>query len=157
MSEQSNANTANMPIFRLEKLYLKDLSFEGPNTPDIFFLQNQEPKVEMNMKMRNRKIDEHRWEACLEIAITITDNTSGKTLMVVEVEHAGAFLMRNIPEQHMEQLLNVECPTIIFPYTRQIVSQVTADGGFMPFLMEHVNFLALYQSKKKKEQENETA
>jgi preprotein translocase subunit SecB len=157
MSEQSNANTANMPIFRLEKLYLKDLSFEGPNTPDIFFLQNQEPKVEMNMKMRNRKIDEQRWEACLEIAITITDNTSGKTLMVVEVEHAGAFLMRNIPEQHMEQLLNVECPTIIFPYTRQIVSQVTADGGFMPFLMEHVNFLALYQSKKKKEQENETA
>jgi preprotein translocase subunit SecB len=157
MSEQSNANTTNMPIFRLEKLYLKDLSFEGPNTPDIFFLQNQEPKVEMNMKMRNRKIDEQRWEACLEIAITITDNTSGKTLMVVEVEHAGAFLMRNIPEQHMEQLLNVECPTIIFPYTRQIVSQVTADGGFMPFLMEHVNFLALYQSKKKKEQENETA
>ena len=157
MTEQTNANTANMPVFRLEKLYLKDLSFEGPNTPEVFFLQNQEPKVDLNLKMTNRKLDDQHWEVCLEVAVTINDNKSGKTLLIVEVEHAGAFLMQNIPEQHIEQILHVECPTIIFPYTRQIVSQVTGDGGFMPFLMEHVNFLALYQSKKKKEQENTAA
>ena len=152
MAEQNNATTADMPIFRLEKIYLKDLSFESPNTPDVFFLQGQEPKVEMNLKMTNKKIDDSHWEVCMEISATITDTKSDKTLMVVEIEHAGAFLMENIPEEHLEQVLHVDCPTILFPYTRQIISQVSVDGGFMPFLMEPINFPALYQSKKQKEQ-----
>jgi preprotein translocase subunit SecB len=153
MAEQNNANTKDVPVFRLEKLYLKDLSFESPNTPEVFFLQNQEPKVEMNLKMTNKKVDDKHWEVCLEISATITDAKSDKPLMIVEVEHAGAFLMENIPEEHIEQVLHVDCPTILFPYTRQIVSQVSVDGGFMPFLMEPINFPALYQSKKQKEQE----
>ena len=157
MAEKNNATTADMPVFRLEKLYLKDLSFESPNTPDVFFLQDQEPKVEMNLKMTNKKVDDKHWEVCLEISATITDTKSEKTLMIVEVEHAAAFLMENIPEEHIEQVLNVDCPTILFPYTRQIVSQVSVDGGFMPFLMEPLNFPALYQSKKQKEQEKKKA
>jgi preprotein translocase subunit SecB len=150
MAEQNNAN---MPAFRLEKLYLKDISFESPNTPDVFFLQDQEPKVGMNLKMTNKKIDEKHWEVCLEISATITDTKSDKTLMIVEVEHAAGFLLDNIPEEHIEQVLHVDCPTILFPYTRQIVSQVSVDGGFMPFLMEPINFPALFQAKKQKVQE----
>jgi preprotein translocase subunit SecB len=153
MAEKNNAKKEDMPVFRLEKLYLKDLSFESPNTPEVFFLQDQEPKVEMNLKMTNKKVDDKHWEICLEISATITDTKSDKTLMIVEVEHAAAFLMENIPEEHIEQVLHVDCPTILFPYTRQIVSQVSVDGGFMPFLMEPINFPALYQSKKQKEQE----
>ena len=153
MAEKNNAKKEDVPVFRLEKLYLKDLSFESPNTPEVFFLQDQEPKVEMNLKMTNKKVDDKHWEICLEISATITDTKSDKTLMIVEVEHAAAFLMENIPEEHIEQVLHVDCPTILFPYTRQIVSQVSVDGGFMPFLMEPINFPALYQSKKQKEQE----
>ena len=154
MSEENNANTENTQVvFRMEKIYLKDLSFESPNTPEVFFLQNQEPKVEMNLKITNKKIDEKHWEVCLEVSATIKDTKSDKTLMIVEVEHAGAFLMENIPEEHIHQVLNVDCPTFIFPYTRQIVSQVSVDGGFMPFQMEPINFLALYQSLKQKAQE----
>ncbi len=153
MAEKNDAKKEDMPVFRLEKLYLKDLSFESPNTPEVFFLQDQEPKVEMNLKMTNKKVDDKHWEICLEISATITDTKSDKTLMIVEVEHAAAFLMENIPEEHIEQVLHVDCPTILFPYTRQIVSQVSVDGGFMPFLMEPINFPALYQSKKQKEQE----
>ena len=153
MAEKNNAKKEDMPVFRLEKLYLKDLSFESPNTPEVFFLQDQEPKVEMNLKMTNKKVDDKHWEICLEISATITDTKSEKKLMIVEVEHAAAFLMENIPEEHIEQVLHVDCPTILFPYTRQIVSQVSVDGGFMPFLMEPINFPALYQSKKQKEQE----
>ena len=152
MAEQKNANTGDMPVFRLEKLYLKDLSFESPNTPDVFFLQNQEPKVEMNLKMTNKKIDDKHWEICLEISATITDTKSDKTLMIVEAEHAGAFLMENIPEEHLDQVLHVDCPTILFPYTRQIISQVSVDGGFMPFLMEPINFIALYESAKQQQE-----
>jgi len=152
MAEKNNTKKEDMPVFRLEKLYLKDLSFESPNTPEVFFLQDQEPKVEMNLKMTNKKVDDKHWEICMEISATITDTKSDKTLMIVEVEHAAAFLMENIPEEHIEQVLHVDCPTILFPYTRQIVSQVSVDGGFMPFLMEPINFPALYQSKKQKEQ-----
>ena len=153
MAEKKKETTKDTPVFRLEKLYLKDLSFESPNTPDVFFLQDQEPTVEMNLKMTNKKVDDKHWEVCLEISATITDKKSDKTLMIVEVEHAAAFLMENIPEEHIEQVLHVDCPTILFPYTRQIVSQVSVDGGFMPFLMEPINFPALYQAKMKKQQE----
>ena len=156
MAEKNDAKKEDMPVFRLEKLYLKDLSFESPNTPEVFFLQDQEPKVEMNLKMTNKKVDDKHWEICLEISATITDTKSDKTLMIVEVEHAAAFLMENIPEEHIEQVLHVDCPTILFPYTRQIISQVSVDGGFMPFLMEPINFPALYQSKKQKAQEQKT-
>ena len=156
MAEKNDAKKEDMPVFRLEKLYLKDLSFESPNTPEVFFLQDQEPKVEMNLKMTNKKVDDKHWEICLEISATITDTKSDKTLMIVEVEHAAAFLMENIPEEHIEQVLHVDCPTILFPYTRQIISQVSVDGGFMPFLMEPINFPALYQSKKQKEQGQQT-
>jgi preprotein translocase subunit SecB len=92
----------------------------------------------------------------MEVSATIKDTKSGKTLMVVEVEHAGAFLMENIPEEHLDQVLHVDCPTFIFPYTRQVVSQVSVDGGFMPFMLEPINFPALYQSKKQKAQEQKT-
>ena len=156
MAEKNDAKKEDMPVFRLEKLYLKDLSFESPNTPEVFFLQDQEPKVEMNLKMTNKKVDDKHWEICLEISATITDSKSEKKLMIVEVEHAAAFLMENIPEEHIEQVLHVDCPTILFPYTRQIISQVSVDGGFMPFLMEPINFPALYQSKKQKAQEQKT-
>ena len=159
MSEENTAATGAeagagaAPAFRLEKLYLKDLSFESPNAPESFFIENQEPKVEMKMKLTNNKIDDNHWEVCLEINATVKDTKSDKTLMIVEVEHAGAFLLQNIPEEHLNQVLHVDCPTIIFPYTRQIVSQVSVDGGFMPFMLEPINFPALYQSKKQKAQE----
>jgi len=161
MAEEQNETAAGTekaatPVFRLDKLYLKDLSFESPNAPDVFFLKEQEPNVELNLKITNQKIDDKRWEVCLEIAATITDTKSGKTMMIVEVEHAGAFLMENIPEEHIAQVLYVDCPTMLYPYTRQIVSQAAMDGGFMPFFMEPINFLAMYQSRMqqaKKEQQ----
>lgn len=155
MSEQQNAagtDTDNAPVFRLEKLYLKDLSFESPNAPETFFLQNPEPKVEMNLKMVNKKVDENHWEVCLEIAATIKDTKSEKVMFILEVEHAGAFLLQNIPEEFLQQVLNVDCPTMLFPYTRQIASQAAVDGGFMPFFMEPLNFAGMYQSKMKQQE-----
>lgn len=159
MAEQNETATETektaVPVFRLEKLYVKDLSFESPNAPDVFFLQNQEPKVDMNLKLSNKKIDDKHWEVCLEVSATVTDNNSGKTMMIVEIEHAGAFLMDNIPAEHIEQVLYVDCPTMIFPYTRQIVSQTSLEGGFMPFYMEPINFLAMYHSRKQQAAQQE--
>jgi preprotein translocase subunit SecB len=163
MSEQ-NATAAGAgeeagaaPVFRLEKLYLKDLSFESPNVPETFFLQNPEPTVDMKLKLSNNKVDENHWEVCLEISATMKDTKSDKVMFIIEIEHAGAFLLQNIPDEYLQQVLHVDCPTIIFPYTRQIATQASVDGGFMPFLMEPMNFAGMYQSKMKEQQEQQTS
>jgi preprotein translocase subunit SecB len=154
MSEQdATADAGAMPVFRLEKLYVKDLSFESPNAPESFFIQNPEPNAEMKLKLTNKKVDENHWEVCLEIEAKVKDTASDKTMFIIEIEHAAAFFMQNIPEEHLQQVLNVDCPTVLFPYTRQIASQASVDGGFMPFLMEPVNFMGMYQNKMQQQQE----
>jgi preprotein translocase subunit SecB len=146
------STTANTPIFRLQKLYVKDLSFENPNAPAVFFAKESEPKVDLNLGLKNRKLDDDHWEVSLAITAKITDTKNDKILFIAEIEHAGAFLIKNVPEQHMPTLLAVECPTLIFPFTRQIISQASVDGGFIPFLMEPVNFLAIFENSRKKAQ-----
>ncbi len=157
MTEEKTTQTSpGSPVFRLQKLYLKDLSFENPNAPEVFFDKESEPKVDVNLNVKNRQLDEDHWEVTLIITATVTDVKTGKTLFILEIEHAGAFMLKDIPEQHFPMVLAVECPTLMFPFTRQIISQASVDGGFMPFLMEPVNFLMLYENSKKKQQaENE--
>ncbi len=148
----ATAGAPEGPAFRLQKLYVKDLSFENPNAPEIYFATDSQPKVDMNLGLKNRKLDDEHWEVSLNITAKIVDETSDKTLFIVEVEHAASFYMKNIPAEHIPMVLGVECPTVIFPYTRQIVSQASVDGGFIPFLMEPVNFLALFENTRKNQQ-----
>lgn len=149
-------NTGNLPAFRMQKLYVKDLSFENPNAPKVFFAKESEPKVDLNLRLKNKQLDDDHWEVSLNITAKITDTKNNETLFIIEIEHAGAFLLKNIPAEHLPAVLAVECPTLLFPYTRQVVSQASVDGGFIPFLMEPVNFLGLYEnSRRKKEQEKE--
>ena len=155
MAEQNAQNASpqgEAPVFRLQKLYLKDLSFENPNAPEIF-LTPQEPKVEVNLGLKNKKMENDHWEVSLSVTATVTNNKDDKTLFIVEIEQAGVFILKNIPEEHLPMVLSVECPTLLFPFTRQVISQVSVDGGFMPFLMEPVNFMALFQNAMKKKQE----
>jgi len=153
MADQDTTDTSNTPIFRLQKLYIKDLSFENPNAPEVFFAKESEPKVDLNLGLKNKKLDDNHWEVTLSITAKISDTKNDKTLFIAEIEHAAAFQIANVPEEHMGTLLAVECPTVMFPYTRQILSQASVDGGFIPFLMEPVNFLAIYENNKKKAQE----
>lgn len=146
----------NTPVFRLQKLYVKDLSFENPNAPAVFHVKQDEPKTEVNLNMKNQKLAEDVWEVSLGLTVKIAGKDD-KTLFIIEVEHAGAFLIKNIPEEHMPTILNVECPNLMLPFTRQIISQATVDGGFMPFLIEPINFMALYQNAQKQQEGGETA
>ncbi len=141
---------ADNPVFRMQKMYIKDLSFENPNAPEVFQAHNQDPKVEVNLKLNNRKLDDDHWEVSLQINAKILDRgNSDKTMFIMEIDHAAAFMMKNIPAEHQEMVLGVDCPTLLFPFTRQIVNQVSVDGGFIPFLMEPINFMALFQNSKK--------
>ena len=148
--------TAESPVLRMQKMYIKDFSFENPNSPEIFRAnQKTEPNVELNLQLNNKKIGDDHWEVAIEInAKVVTKEDESRVLFILEVEHAAVFLLRNIPEQHMPMVLGVECPTLLFPFTRQIISQMSVDGGFMPFLMEPVNFMALFQNAQKNKEES---
>lgn len=152
MAEEKDTTGAaedDSPVFRMQKMYIKDFSFENPNAPGVFQAPNQEPGVEVNLKLNNKKLDDNHYEVALQITAKILDKgNNDKTMFIMEIEHAAAFLMKNIPEEHQEMVLGVDCPTLLFPFTRQIVSQISVDGGFIPFLMEPINFMALYQNSK---------
>lgn len=147
MSEPENA-----PVFRMQKIYVKDMSFENPNAPATY-LKSAEPKVDFRLSVDNRKVDADLWEVTLSVNATVTDKET--TLFIIEVEHAGLFQLKHIPDEHFGRVLGVECPTILFPFTRQIVCQATLDGGFAPLLMEPINFLAMYENGLRAQQQAE--
>ncbi|HSL39499.1 MAG TPA: protein-export chaperone SecB, partial [Desulforhopalus sp.] len=107
---------------------------------------------EVNLQLNHRQIDGDHWEVSLQITAQVASREDEKVLFILEIDHAAVFLLKNIPEEHLPMLLGVDCPTLLFPFTRQLVSQVSLDGGFVPFLMEPVNFMALYQNSLKKKQ-----
>ena len=144
----------DLPAFRMQKMFIKDLSFENPNAPGVFLEQDANPRVDINLHVKNQKLDDSNWEVSLSITASFKGKED-KTIFIIEIEHAGIFMIRNIPEEHMPALLAVECPTLLFPFTRQVMSQLAVDGGFMPFLMEPVNFMALFQNQQKQAQEAE--
>ncbi len=154
MSKQ-NANPEEMPVFRMQKMYVKDFSFESPNAPGIFLARGQEPKVDFNLQLSNQKIDDDHYEVTINITAKVLDGKSDDTVMfIVEIEHAAVFLMKNIPTEHMERVMAVDCPLMLFPFTRQIASQISVDGGFMPFLMEPINFVALYENAQREKKDS---
>jgi len=156
MAQTSTSDTKDTPEFRMQKMYIKDLSFENPNAPEIYLPSKSEPKVDVNLQLNNKKVNDDHWE--VSIGITgkiIAKGESEKVMFIIEIEYAAVFLLKNKPEEHMEMVLAVDCPTLLFPFTRQIVSQISVDGGFVPFLMEPINFMGIYQnSKKQKESSN---
>ncbi len=152
---EENGTQEEMPVFRMQKMYIKDVSFESPNAPGIFLKRNQEPKVDFNLKLNNQKMDDDHWEVTISITAKVLDKNSDDSVMfVIEIEHAGVFLMKNIPAEHMERVMAVDCPLMLFPFTRQIASQLSVDGGFMPFLMEPINFVALYENAQRQHKDS---
>lgn len=163
MSDQQQGGAADQgaaqapaPVFRLQKMYIKDFSFENPGAPEVFMEKNADPKVDVQLRLNNRKLEtDDLYEVVMAITAKVTNSQGGKTMFIIELEHAGVFLLKNIPEQHIPAVLAVECPTLLFPFSRQIISQATVDGGFVPFLMDPVNFLGLYENSRQQQQQQQ--
>jgi len=154
MTDQT-APPADMPVFRMQKMYIKDFSFESPNAPKVFLVKNQNPHVDFNLQLKNNKIDEDHWEVSIALTAKILDKNNEEAVMfIVEIEHAAVFMLKNIPQEHHDRVLAVDCPLMLFPFTRQVVSQVAVDGGFMPFLMEPINFVALYDNAQRTDKDS---
>jgi preprotein translocase subunit SecB len=133
------------PVFTIEKIYIKDLSLEIPNAPQIF-LEREQPQVEVQLNTSANKVDEGIYESTL--SITVTSKVGDKTAFLVEISEAGIFQLRNIPDADLESVLGIACPNIIFPYAREVISDVLVRAGFPPMLLAPVNFEALFQQQK---------
>ncbi|MBK8317878.1 MAG: protein-export chaperone SecB [Betaproteobacteria bacterium] len=132
------------PVFGIEKLYIKDLSVEVPNAPEIF-LEREAPQIEIQLNTSGRGVGEGVFEVIL--TVTVTAKFGEKTVFLVEVGQAGIFRIMNVPEDQIEPLIAVACPNILFPYARETVSDAVTRAGFSPIVLQPVNFEAMYMQR----------
>jgi preprotein translocase subunit SecB len=145
---------ATQPVFAIEKIYVKDLSVEVPNAPEIY-LEREAPAVEVNITTNGRQVQPGLFEVAL--TITLTAKLKEKTVFLVEATEAGLFQIRNVPEQDIAPLLGIACPNTLFPYLREVVSDTTLRAGFTPVVLAPMNFEALYQQQIQQLQQQQAA
>ncbi len=133
------------PFFSIEKIYVKDLSLEIPNAPQIF-LERNPPQVDVQLHHVSTKVDEGVYQT--ELTLTITAKVADKTMFLVEANQAGIFAIRNVPDQEMSQILGIGNPNILYPYARETVSDAIVRAGFPPVLLNPVNFEALFVAQQ---------
>lgn len=128
------------PQLGLERIYVKDLSFEVPNTE--VFIKEWNPQVDINLATQHSDLDEDHKEVVLTVKVEVQNG--GSVAYLAEVQQAAIFLIKNIPEQDLPHLLNAYCPNILFPYAREVISDVITRGSFPQLLLAPVNFDQAY-------------
>jgi preprotein translocase subunit SecB len=132
---------ASQPEFIIQRIYVKDLSLEAPHSPQAF-QEEWQPELNLQFTMNTRDVGENNHEVVLQI--TVTAKSKDKTLFLVEVKQAGLFTLKGFTEQQNHQVMSITCPTILFPYAREAVSDLVGRAGFPPLYLTPVNFEALY-------------
>ena len=133
------------PVFQLQRVYLKDLSLEQPNSPQIL-LEQEQPQVDIQLAMGAEPVADGVFE--VTTTATVTTKIGDRTLFLVEAKQAGIFEIRNIPDEQLQGVIGVVCPQIIYPYLRAIVSDVCTRAGFPPILLAEVNFQAMFEAQQ---------
>lgn len=136
------APATDTPSFAIRGQYVKDLSFENPYAPQSLISMAEKPAIEVNVDIKAQKLQDDIFEMTLHIATRAT--ADAKSIFLVDLAYAGIFHLSNIPEENIEQVLLIDCPFLLFPYARRVISDVTRDGGFPPLMLEPIDFHSLY-------------
>jgi preprotein translocase subunit SecB len=139
------ADTDTSPVFQIQRIYLKDMSLEQPNSPQIL-LEQAQPQVDINLGLGAAPIADGVYE--VTVTATVTTKVGDKTLFLVEAKQAGIFEIRNIPDEQLQPIIGIACPGIVYPYLRAIVSDICTRAGFPPVLLSEVNFQAMYEAQQ---------
>lgn len=131
------------PMFNIEKIYVKDMSLEIPNAPQIF-LEREAPQVDVQLHTQSGKVDDGIYQTLLTVTVT-AKMADGKTMFLAEAGQAGIFQIRNVPQADLDPVLGITCPNLLFPYVRETISDMVTRAGFPPVILNPVNFEALYQ------------
>jgi preprotein translocase subunit SecB len=132
------------PTFQIEKIYVKDLSLELPNAPQVF-MQSEQPQLEVQIANESTPISEGFYE--VTVSVTVTARAGETTLFLVEVVQAGIFQVVGVPAEELGPLLGIGCPTILYPYAREAVSDMVTRAGFPQVLLAPVSFEAIYAQR----------
>jgi len=146
MAEQNNGTAAaatndQQAQFTIQKIYVKDVSFEVPNAPQVFNEPGQ-PQLELNLNQKVGRVSDGLFEVVLHV--TLTCKLAEKTVYLAEVQQAGLFSLANFDERTLDMMLGTYCPNVLFPYVRQTLGELVSNGGFPPFYLQPINFEALY-------------
>lgn len=140
MAEQK-ANE-NEQQFAIQRIYVKDLSFESPESP-VIFTQDWKPEMNLDINTASSSVGDDNYEVILTLTVTV--KTEKKTAFIAEVKHAGIFTIVGFSEEDLKHTLGSFCPSIIYPYAREVVTSTVTKGGFPQLVLAPVNFEALYQ------------
>lgn len=145
----------NQPQFALQRIYLKDLSFESPNSP-LVFQEQWKPQVNLDLNTGHTKVSDNQYEVVL--SLTVTTKLGDKVAYICEIQQAGVFLVQGIEGPQLGQMLGAYCPNILFPYAREAIDSLVNRGSFPALMLAPVNFDAIYaQALQRKEQEGDDA
>eukprot|EP01012_Entosiphon_sulcatum_P003567 TRINITY_DN11181_c0_g1_i2.p2 TRINITY_DN11181_c0_g1~~TRINITY_DN11181_c0_g1_i2.p2 ORF type:complete len:155 (-),score=53.46 TRINITY_DN11181_c0_g1_i2:8-472(-) len=133
------------PVFQIQRVYLKDLSLEQPNSPAILLEQTQ-PTVDIQLGVEAQNVAEGIFE--VSVSATVQTKIDDRTVFLVEAKQAGIFEIRNLPEDQMGPILGIACPQIVYPYLRGNVADVIQRGGFPPVHLAEINFQAMYEQQQ---------
>ncbi|OOG43372.1 protein-export chaperone SecB [Rhodanobacter sp. C05] len=140
----------NEPQLILQKIYVKDVSFEAPNAPQIFqeIDSQEQPQVQLNLAQRATDLGSNMYEVVLNLTLTCT--VGQRTAYLAEVEQAGLFGVSGFNETDRAGIIGSYCPNLLFPYARQVISSLVIEGGFPPFLLQPINFDALFAEQQRR-------
>jgi preprotein translocase subunit SecB len=133
------------PVFQIQRMYLKDLSLEQPNSPQIL-LEKEQPQVDINLGMSAEGVADGIFECT--VTATVTTKVKDRVMFLVEAKQAGIFEIRNVPQDQLQGILSIVCPQMVYPYLRAIVSDVCTRAGFPPILLTEVNFQAMFEAQQ---------
>ena len=142
----------NAPQFALQRIYLKDFSFESPRSPDIFTGQ-WSPNINFEVKSRSKQFQDNTYEVVL--TLTVDAKVEENTAFLVEVQQAGIFACANMEPAQLEQVLSTICPNILFPYARESIDSIVTKGSFPPLMLSPINFDAVYAEQKRRQAEQQ--
>lgn len=136
---------AQAPSFSVVAQYIKDFSFENPNAPNSLLQQQQQPQIGIQINVNPRQLSPTDFE--VELKIEGKAQLIGNVLFAFDLNYAGVFRLANIPQENLGPLLMIECPRLLFPFAREVISASISSGGFPPLLLQPIDFVGLYQRR----------
>lgn len=125
--------------------YIKDLSFEVPGAPGIYAEMRQAPEIPIGIDIQASKLQDNVFEVVL--SVNIDAKVAGKPAFILELSYAGVFTIQGVPEESVQPVLLIECPRMLFPFARNIIADLSRDGGFPPLMMQPIDFVSLYRQR----------
>jgi preprotein translocase subunit SecB len=156
MSETASPTNPPQPPLVVNVQYIKDLSFEVPNAPEIYATLRSAPAVQINLDVQARALQDGQnvYEVVLAVKAeareAVQNGGEGRPVFIAELQYAGVFTLNGVSPESVEPMLLIECPRLLFPFARAVLSDVTREGGFPPVMLQPIDFVGLWQSRRQK-------